>query len=54
MVTEYINHIRQLLGVVPEGYEIIEYIVAAVILVFIFSCAYGLLGGVINSILGRK
>lgn len=53
VITNIVGQLRQLIGVPPSGYEVVEYIFSGVLLIFIFSCAYSLIGGIINSIFGR-
>jgi len=49
-----IEQIANIVGRVPTGYEIIEYICSFFLLVFLCAWGYSMIAGIINSVIGRK
>lgn len=49
-----LQQIANLIGTVPAGYEIIQYICGFFLIVFLCSYGYSLIAGIINAVIGRR
>lgn len=48
-----IEAITELIGTPPPGYDIVVWIVASMILIYLLSCAFSIIGSIINWIGGK-
>ena|GEM_PF-5959943 len=43
-----------LVGPVPNGYEVVAWIAAAIVLLFMLSCSYKILGAIVRMVTGGR
>lgn len=48
-----IEAITDLIGAVPAGYDIVVWVVGSMILIYLLSCAFSIVGAIINWIGGK-
>lgn len=52
-MSEFISEIQSLIGTPPAGYEWLEYLVVAVLLIFLVDCCVTFIAGIFKWIGGR-
>ena len=52
-MSAFVSELRALIGAPPAGYELIEYIIAAVLLVFLIDAAISLVAAVFKWVGGQ-